>query len=84
MKIISNKKYQKLIENKEINGFLARGHKANRLSLSFEKAIIEIMKQFKIKKIELPKDYFMNDEYLEVEENKEDNSFIIKVINNDF
>ena len=78
MKIISNKEYQKLKTNKKLNDFLSRGYRANSLSLSFEKAIIEIMKQFKIEEIELPKSYLMNDEYIEVIENKQNNSFIIR------
>ena len=44
MKIISDKKFKELEENKKINRFLSNGYRAMSICLDFEKAIIGIMK----------------------------------------
>ena len=79
MKILSNKKYNELKENKKINEFLARSYKANMISLNFEKAIIQILKENCIREIEIPKSYIMNEEELVVCEIPQHNSYSIRI-----
>lgn len=78
MKILSNKHYNKLKSNEKVNLQLGNSFRANMLSLSFERAIVEIMKQFNVEEIELPKSYIMNDEKLEISENLENDTLMVR------
>ena len=80
MKIISDKKFKELETNKKINSFLSNGYRAMSICLDFEKAIIGIMKECNLKEIELPLNYFVNQEMLEVSENKINNSYLIRIV----
>ena len=41
--------------------------------------MIGVMKQFGLKEIELPKNYLISNDILEVSENQKNNSFMIKI-----
>lgn len=80
MKILSNKKFEQLKSLEKINQFLSNSFRATLLCLDFEKAIIGVMKQCGLKEIELPKNYLISNDILEVSENqKKNNSFMIKI-----
>ena len=79
MKILSNKKFEQLKSLEKINQFLSNSFRATLLCLDFEKAMIGVMKQFGLKEIELPKNYLISNDILEVSENQKNNSFMIKI-----
>lgn len=79
MKILSNKHYNKLKSNEKINYALGNSFRANMLSLSFERAIVQILKQYNLRELEIPKSYIMNDETLNVCENLEKDTITIRI-----
>lgn len=79
MKIVSNKEYNKLKTNERINTFLANGYRANSLNLSFERVIVQILKQYNLRELEIPKSYIINNEMLEVCENPAKDTIIIRI-----
>ena len=81
MKILSNKHYNKLKSNEKINYVLGNSFRANMLSLSFERAIVQILKQYNLRELEIPKSYIMNEETLSVGENPAKDTIIIKIEN---
>lgn len=79
MKILSNKQYDELKTNEKINTFLANGYRANSLCLSYERVIIQILKQYNLRELEMPKSYIMNNETLSVCENPAKDTIIIRL-----
>ena len=79
MKILSNKQFEELKSFEKTNRFLSNGFRAMNLCLDFEKTIIGIMKQCNLKEIELPKEYLISEDILEVAENQKNHSFILEI-----
>lgn len=79
MKILSNKKYKELEMNRKTYDMLANGYRANMMSLSYERAIVQILKQYNLKELEIPKSYIMNNETLSIAENPAKDTIIIRL-----
>lgn len=80
MKIISDEKFKEYERIQKENKILSNGYRAMSMCLDFEKAIIGIMKECNLKEIELPLNYFANQEILEVSENKTNHSYLIRIV----
>lgn len=83
MKILSQKKYQQLVnENKSLkkmNKYLCNGYRALSISLDFEKAIIGIMETLGVNEVEIEESYFISKKYIETMKNEINNKITIRI-----
>lgn len=82
MKILTKKQEKEINNIKKVNQLLSNGYRAMSMCLDFEKAIVGIMEQCKIDKIELPLSYINSTKQIETCDNPATNGVIIQLKEN--
>lgn len=82
MKIITKKREKEIKNMERLNDFLSNSYRAMSICLDFEKAIVGIMEQCGIDKIELPLSYINSTKQIETCDNPVTNSVVIQLKEN--